>query len=217
MKDHRLELGRYITNPFNRRGKIAKRLDFEDLFSSKAAEGEYPWNPSRFTRRDLLKRSQTRKTTLNPDLNFVGNSPFFDQNPDSVTSDYEVFDGVGRFNRPMDYDFEEGRGRTRQRPQDQPDFSYEWLEAYNISPTVNPGKTAKNPMPRMRNPDPNGFLMAAAEKDAKNEAEGNASVAQLLDRGNKVVTQQKQATEELEGSKAEAEARDTPDKIEGTG
>jgi hypothetical protein len=69
----------------------------------------------------------------------------------------------------------------------------------------------------MRNPDPNGYLMAAAEKDAKNEAEDNVSVAQLLERGDKVVTQQKQATQELEGSEAEAEARDTPDKIEGTG
>ena len=27
MRDSRLDLGRYITNPFNRRGDITKRLD----------------------------------------------------------------------------------------------------------------------------------------------------------------------------------------------
>ena len=71
-KDSRLDLGRYISNPFNRRGQIPKRLDFNDLFVSKSKEGEYPWNPSRFSETDLLKRAQTRKQTLNPDLNFVG-------------------------------------------------------------------------------------------------------------------------------------------------
>jgi len=70
MKDARLDLGRYIRNPFNERGQIPKRLDFDELFSSKASSGEYPWNPSRFTSKDLLKRAMTRKTSLNPDLNF---------------------------------------------------------------------------------------------------------------------------------------------------
>jgi hypothetical protein len=32
----------------------------------------------------------------------------------------------------------------------------------------------------MRNPDPKGYMMAAAEKRALNEAEGNQSVASLL-------------------------------------
>jgi hypothetical protein len=150
-KDARLDLGRYITNPFNRRGQIGKRLDFDDLFRAKPETGEYPWNPSRFTDRDLLKRAMTNKVTLNPDLNFVGNTPFFDDNSE-VTSQYELFEGLGRFNRPKDYDFNEGRARTFQRPQDQPDFNPEWLEAYKISPTMNPGKAAKNPMPRLRNP-----------------------------------------------------------------
>jgi hypothetical protein len=34
----------------------------------------------------------------------------------------------------------------------------------------------------MKNPDPNGYLMAAAENRVDNEAEGKASIAQLLDR-----------------------------------
>ena len=57
MRDSRLDLGRYITNPFNRRGDITKRLDFDDLFTSKAATGEYPFNPSRFESGDLTKKA----------------------------------------------------------------------------------------------------------------------------------------------------------------
>ena len=193
-KDARLDLGRYITNPFNRRGQIGKRLDFDDLFRAKPETGEYPWNPSRFTDRDLLKRAMTNKVTLNPDLNFVGNTPFFDDNSE-VTSQYELFDGLGRFNRPEDYDFNEGRARTFQRPQDQPDFNPEWLEAYKISPTMNPGKAAKNPMPRLRNPDPNGYLMAMAERRAENEFEDKPSIAQLLDREGLIKKEQAQAEE----------------------
>jgi hypothetical protein len=44
-KDARLDLGRYITNPFNRRGQIGKRLDFDDLFRAKPETGEYPGTP----------------------------------------------------------------------------------------------------------------------------------------------------------------------------
>jgi hypothetical protein len=193
-KDSRLDLGRYIQNPFNRRGQIPKRLNFDDLFRAKPETGDYPWNPSRFDSTDLLKRSMTRKVTLNPDLNFVGNSPFFDGNKD-VTPDYELFEGLGRFNRPMDYDFNEGRARTQQRPQDQPDFNPQWMEAYKISPTLNPGKMAKNPMPRLRNPDPNGYLMAMAENRAENEVEDKPSIAQLLDRQGLIKAQQKTAEE----------------------
>jgi hypothetical protein len=179
-KDDRLDLGRYIQNPFNRRGEIAKRLDFDDLFRSEAETGQYPWNPSRFGQQDLMRRAMTRKITLNPDLDFVGNTPFFDDNSE-VTEAYDMF-GLGRFNRPEDYDFDEGRAKTTQRPQDQPDFNPQWIEAYKLSPTLNPGKVAKNPMPRMRNPDPNGYLMSMAEKRAENEVEDKPSIAQLLDR-----------------------------------
>ena len=74
MKDHRLELGRYITNPFNRRGKIAKRLDFEDLFSSKAAEGEDRIidldKPTFLT--DLLKQTNKTADELFPEYEILG-------------------------------------------------------------------------------------------------------------------------------------------------
>ena len=178
MRDSRLDLGRYVRNPFNKKGDVGKQLDFHDLFKEKARSGQYPWNPDRFDRNDLLKRQQTRKLKLNPDLNFVGNSPFFDGN-EAVNPQYELFEGVGRFNRPVDYDFASGRPVTNQRPQDQPDFNPAWLEAYRISPTLAPDRQAKNPMPRDANPDPNGFIMAMAQQQAESMASANYNVAEL--------------------------------------
>ena len=204
-QDARLDLGRYVSNPFNRQGQVSKKLDFHELFSSKPSTGEYPWNPSRFSERDLMKRMMTRKETLNPDLNFVGNAPFFDGSKNGVTSEYELFAGLGRFNRPVDYDFDECRGKTTQRPQEQPDFNTDWIEAYKLSPTLKPGKAARNPMPRLRNPDPNGYLMAGAERRAENEIEDKPSISQLLDRQGLVKAEQKQA-EEKQGEKTANEA-----------
>jgi hypothetical protein len=207
-QDARLDLGRYIQNPFNRRGEISKRLDFDDLFRAKPTSGDYPWNPSRFNEKDLIKRSMSRKVTLNPDLNFVGNTPFFDDNTE-VTAEYELFEGLGRFDRPADYDFEEGRARTTQRPQEQPDFNADWIESYKLSPTLRPDKTARNPMPRLRNPDPNGFLMKAAEKRAENDVEDKPSIAQLLDRQGVVKAEQNQVEEEQGETTADEEDVET--------
>ena len=154
--------------------------------------------------------------TLNPELNFVGNSPFFDQDGAQMApNDYEMFEGLGRFKRPFDYDFEEGRARTNKRPQTQPDFNPEWMEAYRLSPTLNPGEMSKNPMPRMRDPDPNGYLMAMAEQRAKSEVEDDPDISDLLARGNQVVSEQKAATEQKEGQETVEEAESSPDKIEG--
>jgi hypothetical protein len=194
-KDDRLELGRYLTNPFNEGGRVARQLNFNDLFASKPSTGAPPWTPSRFKAEHLTNALQTRKATLNPRLRFVGNSPFFDDENQLDPKDYELFEGLGRFDRPESYDFNEGRALTRNRPQNQPDFNPEWIEAYNVSPTVNPGKRAKNPMPRMRNPDPNGYLMSIAENRVEGEAKGKTSVAQLLQRKDLNVRE-----EETEGS-----------------
>ena len=182
MKDQRLELNRYISNPFDNKGRIASQLNFRELFRNKydTETGGSPWMPSRYTSEDLLKGIQNRKVNLNPRLNFVPNSPFWDTENQLPPEEYEMFAGLGRFNRPTDYDFENGRALTKTRPQQQPDFREEWVEAYKLSPTVNPGKRAKNPMPRMANPDPNGFIMSLAENRAESEAEGKVSVAQLL-------------------------------------
>ena len=204
-KDARLDLGRYIQNPFDKNGQTARRLDFGDLFRAKPETGEYPWNPSRFTERDLLKRMMTRKVTLNPTLSFTPNTPFFDGN-EGVTEAYDMF-GLGRFNRPEDYDFNEGRARTAQRPQEQPDFNPQWVEAYKLSPTLEPSKAAKNPMPRLKNPDPRGFLMAMAEKRAESEVQDTPSVAQLLER--KDLVEQEQASAEDQQGQETANENDS--------
>lgn len=168
-KDHRLALDRYIDytkDPFIKK----RQLNFDDSFMSKASSGKAPWMPSRFDETDLLRRIQTRKLQLNPGLNFVGNTP----------EEYEVFANIGRFTRKEGYNFEEGRPNTTMRPEEQPGFSPVWVEAYRISPTVKPEKRASNPMPRVDNPDPKGYMMAAAEQRALKETEGDKSVAQLL-------------------------------------
>lgn len=197
MKDSRLDLGRYISNPFDNKGRIGSQLNFRDLFKNKydTEMGGSPWVPSRFTSEDLVKSIQTRKVTLNPRLNFVPNSPFWDNNNELPESQYDMF-GLGRFNRPNDYDFENGRALTKTKPQDQPDFNPNWIEAYRLSPTVSPDKRAKNPMPRMKNPDPNGFIMLMAEKQAENEAEDNVSVSQLLQNKQLNVKKEEQVGEE---------------------
>jgi len=205
-KDDRLELGRYLTNPFNEGGRVSRQLNFNDLFASKPSTGAPPWTPSRFKAEHLTNALQTKKATLNPRLRFVGNSPFFDDENQLDPKDYELFEGLGRFDRPEAYDFNEGRALTRNRPQNQPDFNPEWIDAYNVSPTVNPSKRAKNPMPRMKNPDPNGYLMSVAENRVESEAEDKVSVAQLLQRKDLNVR-----SEEEEGEETIAQAdQNTP-------
>lgn len=205
-KDDRLELGRYLTNPFNEGGRVSRQLNFNDLFASKPSTGAPPWTPSRFKAEHLTNALQTRKATLNPRLRFVGNSPFFDDENQLDPKDYELFEGLGRFDRPEAYDFNEGRALTRNRPQNQPDFNPEWIDAYNVSPTVNPSKRAKNPMPRMKNPDPNGYLMSVAKNRVESEAEDKVSVAQLLQRKDLNVRK-----EEEEGGETIAQAdQNTP-------
>lgn len=91
-RDHRLNLGRYISNPFNEAGQQIKKLDFHDLFRSKPTTGEYPWNPSRFDKNDLTRRMKTRKVSYNPGLGHVDN-----ERQETVefgpTQNFEVFKG----------------------------------------------------------------------------------------------------------------------------
>lgn len=168
-KDSRLDLGRYIDYTKDVFAK-KRKLNFDDLFDTRASTGAAPWMPSRFEDKDLLRKIQTRKLKLNPGLNFVGETP----------EEYEVFAGIGRFVRHENYDFNNGRPLTTLRPEDQPGYSDIWMKAYNLSPTLKPDDRVSNPMPRMANPDPKGYIMAAAENKAKNELEGNKSVAQLM-------------------------------------
>lgn len=173
-KDHRLDLGRYIDYSKDIFAK-KQQLNFDDLFAAKASSGASPWMPSRFESTDLLRRIQTRKLKLNPNLNFVGDQP----------EEYEVFAGLGRFKRKDDYDFETGRPLTTLRPEEQPGFSDVWVEAYQLSPTLNPDKRTTNPMPRVSNPDPRGYLMETAERRVEAEMDDDKSVSQLLSENSK--------------------------------
>jgi len=76
---------------------------------------------------------------------------------------------------------------------------------------LNPGKMAKNPMPRLRNPDPNGYLMAMAERRAENEVEDKPSIAQLLDREGLIKEQQ--AKEEEKQGEETADENETETNI----
>ena len=180
-KDLRLDLGRYIDYTKDVFVK-QRKLNFDDLFAAKAGSNSAPWTPSRFQDNDLLKKIQTRKLQLNPTLNFIGETP----------EEYEVFAGLGRFKRSEGYDFENGRPLTTSRPEEQPGFTEIWKQAYDISPTVSPERRVKNPMPRMRNPDPKGYLMMAAEKQVENEQEGNKSVAELMTNKSDLTENQKE-------------------------
>lgn len=169
-KDHRLALDRYIRDDAFVKKKV---LNFDELFLSPSGSGQYPWNPSRFTQADLLRKMMTRKLSLNPRLNFVGDTP----------EQYEVFAGLPNFNRVSQYDFVNGRPLTPQRPEEQPGYNPLWPDSYRLSPTIPPDKKIENPMPRASDPDPRGFLMASAVKRVKNEEQGNTSVAQLMSKG----------------------------------
>jgi alpha-D-ribose 1-methylphosphonate 5-triphosphate synthase subunit PhnI len=68
---------------------------------------------------------------------------------------------------------------------------------------------AKNPMPRLRNPDPNGYLMAMAEKRVESEAEDKPSIAQLLDRQGLIKKEQAQAEERQGEETVDAEQVET--------
>lgn len=168
-RDSRLDLGRYID--YTKDVFVKKRqLNFDDLFTAKADSGTAPFTPNRYDATDLLRRIQARKLRFNPGLQYVGEDK----------EEFQVFAGIGRFNRREDYDFNTGRALTKQRPEEQPDFNPVWRDMYAVSPTLKPDDRISNPMPRAANPDPKGYLMATAESKAENEMEGNMSVAQLL-------------------------------------
>jgi len=167
-RDHRLEsLNRYIRDDAFVKRRV---LNFDELFSSSLALGQYPGNPSRFNQSDLLRKMMTRKLSLNPGLNFVGDT----------AEEYEVFAGLPNFNRVQEYDFQNGRALTPQRPEEQPGYNSLWIDSYRLSPTIPPDKKTKNPMPSAVNPDPNGFVMASAESRVNAEEKGNVSVAELM-------------------------------------
>ena len=168
--DDRLDLNDYIGASKGDKFKT----NFSDQFRVDADSGiggQYPWDPGRFNTTDILNRVQSRKRTLNAHLGYVDpNEPLKAQ----------LFVGLGRFVRHDHYNFKNGKPVTEHTPQENPDFNPVWMEAYKISPTIPPGKRAKNPMPTITNPDPHGYIMQMAQQQAENTVDPQPTVANLL-------------------------------------
>jgi hypothetical protein len=164
---------------FRKGSKGLRRIDYEESFRAKSDQP--PFNINRFGKEELLNKITSKKPTLNRRLDFV----------DDPTS-FELFTGLGRFDNGRTseedpsmslYYFDEGRANTKLDFRQTPEYQAKgelWKERYMLSPTISPGDRITNPMPRLENPDPKGYLMATAEKRAENEMEGNMNIAQLL-------------------------------------
>lgn len=165
---------------FFRKGtKGLRKIDYEESFRAKSDQP--PFDINKFDESDLRNKIKSKKPILNRRLNFV-------DDPNS----FELFTGLGRFDNGRTnkeepdrslYYFDVGRANTKLDFRNTPEFQAKgeiWRERYMLSPTISPGDRIKNPMPRLDNPDPKGYLMATAEQRAENEAEGNMNIAQLL-------------------------------------
>jgi hypothetical protein len=164
---------------FKKGSKGLRKIDYEESFRAKS--NEPPFNINRFGREELRSKIVSKKPTLNRRLDFV-------DDPGS----FELFTGLGRFDNGRTnkeepelslYSFEMGRANTKLDFRQSPEFQAKgelWRERYALSPTISPGDRIKNPMPRLANPDPKGYLMATAQQRAENEMEGKMNVAQLL-------------------------------------
>ncbi len=164
---------------FRKGSKGLRKIDYEESFRAKS--NEPPFNINRFGREELRSKIVSKKPTLNRRLDFV-------DDPGS----FELFTGLGRFDNGRTnkeepelslYSFEMGRPNTKLDFRQSPEFQAKgelWKERYALSPTISPGDRIKNPMPRLANPDPKGYLMATAQQRAENEMEGKMNVAQLL-------------------------------------
>ena len=164
---------------FRKGSKGLRKIDYEESFRAKSDQP--PFNINRFGKEELLNKITSKKPTLNRRLDFV----------DDPTS-FELFTGLGRFDNGRTseedpsmslYYFDEGRANTKLDFRQTPEYQAKgelWKERYMLSPTISPKDRITNPMPRLENPDPKGYLMATAEKRAENEMEGNMNIAQLL-------------------------------------
>lgn len=191
-RDARLQAADYFGGEFNRRTK----LNFRDLFETSSSSDQYPWSPSRFDSQKLLTYAESKKRNLNRNLNYVDPS-----NPQN----FELFEGLGRFQKEEEYDFNTGQALTKNKPQQQLNFNPTWMELYRLSPTVKPEDRIKNPMPSARNPDPNGYLMSTVQSEVEKEETGAVSISDLVSQSETPPTKQEEKQGEEEITKAEEE------------
>lgn len=172
-----------LVNPSDYMDDVAKFFDKGPYVKQKYREqnradsSQPPFQINRFGAAELKSRITSRKPIINPRLNFIANQP----------DNFNLFEGLpSRFdnNRKELYNFDQGRP-VFQKPTflDSIEFQLKgqkWKETFELSPTVDPEKRPKNPMPRIDNPDPRNYLFMSMEAKAEAEAEGKMNVAQLM-------------------------------------
>ena len=173
-----------LSRPQEYMDDVAKLFNRDQFTKSKydqqfrAGSTTAPFQINRFDSRDLRNKLVTRKPITNPRLSFVN---------DDIPDNFNLFEGLpDRFdtNRKSLYDFETGRPVFQKATfLDSVEFQLKgqkWKETFELSPTVEPDKRPKNPMPRSDNPDPQNYIFKTMESKAESEAQGKMNVAQLL-------------------------------------
>ena len=170
-RDPRLSDPSQYISEVDRKFHKKKKINYQEAFKSKPTEAPFTAG-GRFETSDLRNKLQAKKLTQNPRLNFVGGDP----------TEFQLFTGLPRFdtNRQELYNFETGKPNTIADFRTYPEYNPMWEEMYRVSPTLEPGSAAKSPMPSVRNPDPNNYIMMAQENKAENEIEDNKTVAQII-------------------------------------
>ena len=154
--------------------KLRSNVDYASVFGVNADSGEPPFTLNRLGSDQLTNSLVTQKLERNPRLNFIGDSP------DANAEAFELFAGLGRFDREM-YDFTTGKPIIENRFTSDPIYQKqiaEWNELYRFSPVV--AKRVKSPLPSENNLDPRNILRDRARDIVDDEVSGDVSIAALM-------------------------------------
>jgi len=154
--------------------KLRSNVDYGSIFGVNADSGEPPFTLNRLGSDQLTNSLVTQKLELNPRLNFIGDSP------DANAEAFELFAGLGRFDRDM-YDFDTGKPIIENRFTNDPIYQEQiakWSELYKLSPVVE--DKVKTKMPSASNPDPLGRTLTAITNLVEDEVSGDVSIATLM-------------------------------------
>ena len=154
--------------------KMRSNVDYVSIFGVNADSGEPPFTLNRLGSDQLTNSLVTQKLERNPRLNFIGDSP------DANAEAFELFTGLGRFDRDM-YDFDTGKPVIENRFTSDPIYQKQiakWAETYKLSPVVE--DKVKTKMPSASNPDPRGIMLASITDIVEDEVSGDVSIATLM-------------------------------------
>lgn len=154
--------------------KLRSNVDYASIFGVNADSGEPPFTLNRLGSDQLTNSLVTQKLERNARLNFIGDSP------DANAEAFELFAGLGRFDRDM-YDFDTGKPVIENRFTSDPIYQEQiakWSELYKLSPVVE--DKVKTKMPSASNPDPLGRTLTAITNLVEDEVSGDVSIATLM-------------------------------------